>query len=42
MRCAEAAGVKGAFCKFGFGRLNDAPTTAELDRFDDFLAVAAP
>ena len=42
MRCAEAAGVSGAFCKFGFGRLNDAPTTAELDRFDDFLAVAAP
>lgn len=42
MRCAEAAGVNGAFCRFGFGRLNDAPTTAMLDRFDDFLRLASP
>ena len=42
MRCAEAAGVSGAFCKFGFGRLNDAPTTAVLDRFDDLLRFANP
>ena len=39
---AEAAGVKGAFCRFGFGRLNDAPTTAVLDRFDDLLRFANP
>lgn len=42
MRCAEAAGVKGAFCRFGFGRLNDAPTTAVLDRFEDLLRFANP
>ncbi|MBO7683801.1 MAG: HAD-IA family hydrolase [Kiritimatiellae bacterium] len=42
MRCAEAAGVGGAFCRFGFGRLNGAPTTAELDRFCDLLRFANP
>ena len=42
MRCAEASGVKGAFCRFGFGRLNDAPTTVMLDRFDDLLRFANP
>ena len=40
MRCAEAAGISGAFCKFGFGKLNDAPATAMLDRFGDLLRYA--
>ncbi len=39
MRCAESAGVKGAFCAFGFGRLNGAPVTATLRRFDEFLSL---
>ena len=38
MRCAEAAGVKAAFCTFGFGRLRDSPFTVKLDRMSDFLA----
>ena len=40
MRCAEAAGVKAAFCTFGFGRLNDSSFTAKLDCFSDFLELA--
>ena len=40
MRCAEAAGISGAFCKFGFGKLNDAPATVMLDRFGDLLRYA--
>ena len=39
MRCAEAAGVNGAFCEFGFGRLDDAPCTARLARFGDLLGA---
>ena len=37
MRCAEAAGVNGAFCEFGFGLLADAPCTVRLRRFADLL-----
>ena len=39
MRCAEAAGVNGAFCEFGFGLLADAPCTVRLRRFADLLDV---
>lgn len=31
MRCAENAGVNGAFCAFGFGRIEDARYTASID-----------
>ena len=36
--CAANAGVKGAFCAYGFGQLGDAHYTARLDRFEDLLA----
>ena len=39
LNCAAAAGVKSAFCTFGFGTLNGATYTARLDRFPDLLAV---
>lgn len=34
LKCAANAGVKGAFCAFGFGQLADAPYDLWLDRFD--------
>jgi len=37
MRCAEAAGVKSAFCTFGFGYLRDSTFTVKIDRFDELL-----
>ena len=37
MACAAAAGVKGAFCAFGFGRLRDAAYAVRLERMDDLL-----
>lgn len=37
MVCATNAGVKGAFCAFGFGRLNDARFTVKINRFDELL-----
>lgn len=39
LRCAELAGVKGAFCSFGFGDPKDAPIHKKLDRFDDLIAL---
>ena len=39
MRCAEVAGVNGAFCEFGFGRLDDAPCSARLTCFGDLAAA---
>lgn len=33
MRCAEAAGVRGAFCEFGFGSLDGAPFDISLASF---------
>ena len=36
--CAANAGVKGAFCAYGFGQLGDARYTARLDRFEDLPA----
>lgn len=35
--CATNAGVKGAFCAYGFGQLGDARYTVRLDRFGDLL-----
>lgn len=37
LRCAENAGVKSAFCAFGFGKQNDAPCTIRLNRMIDLL-----
>jgi phosphoglycolate phosphatase len=39
MRSAEAAGINGAFCTFGFGRLEDAPVTVRIDTFADLLKL---
>ena len=39
MACATAAGVKGAFCTFGFGRLNDARYTEKINRFEELLRL---
>jgi phosphoglycolate phosphatase len=39
MRSAQAAGVKGAFCSFGFGDIKDAPSTAVLYSFKDLLEL---
>ena len=35
--CATNAGVRGAFCAYGFGQLGDARYTVRLDRFADLL-----
>ena len=37
MRCAENAGVKGAFCAFGFGLLGDSRSTVRLNGFAELL-----
>lgn len=37
MKCAENAGVKGAFCDFGFGKLNDARYTIRINRMEELL-----
>jgi len=37
LRCAEAAGVKSAFCAFGFGTLEGSTYTVRLERFSDLL-----
>ena len=37
MQCAANAGVKGAFCTFGFGKLNDSRFTVKINRFDELL-----
>ena len=37
MQCATNAGVKGAFCTFGFGRLKDSRFTVKINRFDELL-----
>lgn len=37
MQCAANAGVKGAFCTFGFGQLRDARCTVKLGRMDELL-----
>ena len=37
MECAANAGIKGAFCTFGFGHLNDARHTVKINRIDELL-----
>ena len=37
MQCATNAGVKGAFCTFGFGQLRDARCTVKLNRMEEQL-----
>lgn len=39
MECAAAAGVKGAFCIFGFGELRGSRCDAKIDRFDQLLDI---
>lgn len=42
MQCAENAGVKAAFCCFGFGKLNDTRFTVKINRFDELLRYLKP
>ena len=37
MQCAANAGVKGAFCTFGFGRLEDSRYTVKINRMEELL-----
>ena len=37
MQCATNAGVKGAFCTYGFGNLKDSRFTIKINRFDELL-----
>ena len=37
MQCATNAGVKGAFCTYGFGKLKDSRWTIKINRFDELL-----
>ena len=38
MECAANAGVKGAFCRFGFGRLRESSFDADVESFPELLA----
>lgn len=37
MKCAENAGIKAAFCTFGFGQLRDSRFTIKINRFEELL-----
>ena len=37
MQCAANAGVKGAFCSFGFGKLRDSRYNIRINRMDELL-----
>ncbi|MBR4522736.1 MAG: HAD hydrolase-like protein [Kiritimatiellae bacterium] len=37
MQCAANAGIKGAFCAFGFGKLGDSRYTAKINRMEELL-----
>ena len=37
MQCATNAGVKGAFCTYGFGRLKESRYTVKINRFSEIL-----
>ena len=37
MQCAANAGVKSAFCTFGFGKLKDSRFTVKINRFEELL-----
>ena len=39
MECAANAGVKGCFCTFGFGRLQEARYTVKINRMDELLRL---
>ena len=40
MQCATNAGVKGAFCAYGFGKLRDSRFTVKINRFDELLGLS--
>ena len=40
--CAENAGIRGAFCSFGFGQLENHRVSTRLSRFDELLAYLQP
>ena len=42
LQCAANAGVKSAFCTFGFGLLNDARYTVKINRFEELLRYLKP
>ena len=42
MACAANAGVKAAFCTFGFGRFGDSRCTVKINRFDELLRHLKP
>ena len=42
MQCAANAGVKSAFCTFGFGRLNESRYTVRIGRFEELLRHLKP
>ena len=42
MQCAANAGVKSAFCTFGFGRLNESRYTVRVSRFEELLRHLKP
>ena len=37
LKCAANAGVKAAFCTYGFGRLRDSRYTIKINRFEELL-----
>ena len=37
MECGQAAGIKTAFCTFGFGHLNESRYTIKINRMDEIL-----
>ena len=42
LQCAANAGIKSAFCTFGFGLLNDARYTVKINRFEELLRYLKP
>lgn len=42
MQCAINAGVKGAFCTFGFGVLRDSRVTIKINRMEELLRYLKP
>jgi len=39
VECANNAGVKSAFCLFGFGSLGDSKCTVKIGNFADLLSL---
>ena len=42
MESGTAAGIKTAFCTFGFGHLNDSRCTSRINRFEELLRYLKP